>query len=455
MILMAYTACAGRRRKVSIPGGLMANEFDERLAKRVKEKAQAPRQYAPGVSLLNRRTFELDPHSKIGAGEIKRWLLTAASKTTSAHVLTESFACQLAQAGLGVDRLVLNVGTFHPQANGYAWAWNILDGICDEIQIGEETLFSDAFRNNPIYRVITFGENVRVNLLEEDSESLSPLMAELAVAGFSDYIAIPLSTSGERRNAVTLATRRAGGFTQAQLDTLMQLLEIFALHVERHVMRRIAKNISYTYLGREAGERVVTGTIKRGSGLSISAIVWSSDMRNFSKLSEHYDNQTMVDVLNRYFSVLAEAVIRHGGDVLKFMGDGMLAVFPLADFASPKAAAQAAADAAQDVVHDLEALNREKANTIDWKPLKTGIGLHLGDVFFGNIGSTSRLDFTVVGEAVNLASRIEGYCRILEREVLMSASVATLLGEGVVSLGEQRLKGLQNPEELFALSGEG
>lgn len=433
----------------------MANESDERLANPVNDKGQAPRQYAPGVSLLSRRTFDLDLRSQISSGDIERWLLTAASRTTSAHVLTESFACQLAQAGLGVDRLVLNVGTFHPQANGYAWAWNILDGICDEIQISEETLFSDAFRNNPIYRVITFGENVRVNLLEEDTESLSPLMAELAAAGFTDYVAIPLSTSGERRNAVTLATRQAGGFSQAQYDALMQLLELFALHVERHVIRRIAKNISYTYLGREAGERVVNGTIKRGSGLSISAIVWSSDMRNFSKLSEHYDNQTIVDMLNCYFSVMAEAVNRHGGDVLKFMGDGMLAVFPLADFASPKAAAQAAADAAQDAVQDLELLNREKINAADWSHLETGIGLHLGDVFFGNIGSTSRLDFTVVGEAVNLASRIEGCCRTLERNVLMSASVATLLSEGVESLGMQTLKGLQNPEELFAFAGEG
>ena len=144
----------------------MAKELDERPASSVDKKSQAPRQYAPGVSLLSRRTFELDLQTKISVEEIERWLLTAAAKTTSAHVLTEIFAGQLAQAGLGVDRLVLNVGTFHPQANGYAWAWNILDGICDEIQISEETLFSDAFRNNPIYRVITFGENVREKLLE-------------------------------------------------------------------------------------------------------------------------------------------------------------------------------------------------------------------------------------------------------------------------------------------------
>ena len=273
----------------------MANDPDDRPASAVNGADQAPRQYAPGVSLLHRRTFELDRQSDTSPADIERWLLGAASKTTSAHVLTEGFACRLAQAGLGVDRFILNVGTFHPQANGYGWAWSIVDGICDEIQISEETMFSDAFRNNPIYRVVAFGETVRVNLLPADPGSLSPLMAELAAAGFSDYVADPLSTSGTRHNAVTLATRQAGGFTDAQLETLMQLLELFALHVERHIVIRIARNISYTYLGREAGERVVTGTIKRGSGLTIGAIVWSSDMRDFSALSARHDDRAIAD----------------------------------------------------------------------------------------------------------------------------------------------------------------
>ena len=234
----------------------------------------------------------------------------------------------------------------------------------------------------------------------------------------------------------------------------MRLLDIFALHVERHIVSRIAENISHTYLGREAGERVVSGTIKRGSGLPIHAIVWSSDMRDFSSLSERQDSRAVADVLNSYFSVLAEAVIRHGGDVLKFVGDGMLAVFPLADFTSPKLAAQAAAAAAREAVQDLDGLNREMAQTADWWPLQTGIGLHLGEVFFGNIGAAKRLDFTVIGEAVNIASRVEGLCKPLKRDVLMSAPVANLLGEGAESMGAQNLKGMQKAEQLFALSGE-
>ena len=410
-----------------------------------------PRKYAPGVQLLHRRTFELNQQESLDIEEVERWLLGAASKTVSAHALVEAFACRLARAGLGVARMILNVGTVHPQAYGYAWHWNTLDGICDEIQISEDTLLSDQYRQNPICRVIEFGEEVRVQLQQKSADSQSPLMAELAEAGFSEYIAIPLSASGEKHNAVTLATLQDGGFTQPQLASLSRLLDIFALQVERHIVSRIAQNISYTYLGRMAGERVIKGTIKRGTGLSIRAIVWSSDMRDFSSLSEQQDNRVVVDVLNGYFSVLADAVIRNGGDVLKFVGDGMLAVFPLEEFSSPEGAALAAAKAAREAVEDLETLNQEMWQQAQWRTLQTGIGLHLGEVFFGNIGAAKRLDFTVTGEAVNIANRIEGLCRPLKRDILLSTPVAALLGEGAESLGVQALKGVQKTEEVFSL----
>lgn len=411
----------------------------------------SPRNYAPGVRLLHRRTFELNLQESLETDEVEHWLLGGASKTASAHALVEGFACRLARAGLGVDRMILNVGTVHPQAYGYAWHWNILDGLCDEIQIGEDTLLSDQYRQNPIFRVIEFGESVRMRLRQETTEKQSRLMAELAAAGFSEYMAFPLSASGEKHNAVTLATLQANGFTQSQLDSLSRLLDIFALQVERHIASRIAQNISHTYLGHLAGERVVRGTIKRGAGLSIRAIVWSSDMRDFSGLSEQQDNRVVADMLNSYFSVLADAVIRNGGDVLKFVGDGMLAVFPLGEFCSPEAAALAAAKAAREAVEELETLNRDMRQQAQWRALQTGIGLHLGDVFFGNIGSAKRLDFTVIGEAVNIATRVEGLCKPLKRDILLSAPVAVLLGEEAEPMGAQSLKGIQKVEEIFAL----
>ena len=432
----------------------MANDTHERLPDARHGEDPAPRRYAPGVRLLKRKWIDLGKEPDIGPVEIENWLLGAASKTASAIALIDGFARRLAQAELGVARLTLNIGTLHPQVYGYSWIWSTLDGICDEIQVAEETLLSDEFQSNPIFRVVEFGEVVRVTLQPAISDWQSPLMEELASAGFSEYVAMPLSASGDKYNAVTLTTQQPDGFHQSQREILSRLLDIFALHIDRHMVSRIAQNISHTYLGREAGQRVVSGTIKRGSGLSIRAVVWSSDLRDFSRLSELHDNQTVAEVLNSYFSVLAQAVIRQGGDVLKFVGDGMLAVFPIADFASPSMAAEAATAAAREAVLDLNALNRSKEQTPDWKPLRTGIGLHLGDVFFGNIGAPMRLDFTVIGEAVNIASRIEGLCTQLKRDVLMSAQVADLLDNGAQSLGTHSLKGMQKPEQIFALEDE-
>ncbi len=412
----------------------------------------APRTYAPGVKLFERRTFDLDLQTVVTPEDVESWLLGAASKIVSANALVEGFACRLAQARLDVARFALNVGTLHPQISGYSWVWSTLDGICDEIQIAAETLTTDAFRKNPIFRVAEHGEVFRMLLTPETAEHRSPLMEELAEAGYSEYVAIPLSASGARYNVVTMSTQQAGGFTEAQYDRLLRLLSVFALHVERHIAGRITKNISVAYLGRNAGAQVISGSIKRGSGMPIQAIVWSSDMRDFSTLSEQQSNQVVVELLNRYFLVLAEAVMRHGGDILKFIGDGMLAVFPLADFDSPKQAAEAAATAAQEAIRDLDTLNREMARAADWRRLQSGIGLHIGEVFFGNVGSAQRLDFTVIGEAVNITSRIEGLCKVLKRDVLMSASVASLLDEGTEALGAQSLKGLRETEQIFSLS---
>lgn len=410
-----------------------------------------PRNYAPGVRLVQRQRFKLDLEKRTTSENIEAWLLGAASKTTSAHALVAEFAAQLSQSGFGIDRFSVIVGTLHPQVRRYGWSWNTQDEICDEIQVSEETLASPEYRNNPMYKVIEYGETVRVVLSGKTGDALSPLMQELAAAGFSEYVALPLSAQDEKYNAVTFATTTPGGFDRGQWTTLKRLFDIFGLHVERHIASRIAENISLTYLGRAAGQRVISGTIRRGAGMPIQAIVWSSDLRDFSSLSESTENQAVVDVLNRYFSVLADSVILNGGDVLKFIGDGMLAMFPLSDYQTPNLAAQAAASAAVQAVENLNALNQMMAENEAWRPLRTGIGLHSGEVFFGNIGSTRRLDFTVIGEAVNIASRVEGLCKPLRQTILMSEPVAKLLGKETIALGPQALKGIEKPEPVFAL----
>lgn len=413
----------------------------------------APRSYAPTVSLLRRSRFCLDLKNRIHPDELVDWMLGPASNINDTVALTEGFAGRLAKAGLGVGRLSLNVGTLHPQAFGYAWNWSTTDGFCDEIQIGEETLHSDAYRKNPLFEVMEYGKSVRVSLdpaLMETTDSA--LMNTLFDEGFTDYVALPMSASCGRFNAVTLATRQAGGFGEDQLATLRYLIKLFGLHVDRHIASRITKNISHTYLGEEAGEQVVKGTIKRGTGAPIEAVVWSSDMRGFSALSQNMNNRAIAALLDRYFSAMADAVIDHGGDVLKFIGDGMLAVFPLTEFETPQQAARAAAKAARQALQTLDRTNDEMKTDGGWVPLKAGIGLHLGEVFFGNIGSVKRLDFTVIGDAVNVASRIESCCKMLQRDLLFSSEIASLFDLNEVEpLGAHSLKGIEAPKLLFSL----
>lgn len=411
----------------------------------------APRSYAPGVCLLQRSPFSLDAGCEICPEDIADWLLDAAGRISATIDLTKCFAGRLAQAGLGVGRLSLNVGTLHPQASGYAWNWSTADGLCDEIQIGEEALYSDAYRMNPLFKVMEHGDLVRVLLKRGEDGADSPLMKTLSDEGFTEYLALPMSASCGRYNAVTLATCQPEGFRTEQIETLRYLIKLFGLHVDRHIANRITENISCTYLGQEAGEQVVKGTIKRGTGVPIHAVIWSSDMRDFSGLSENQNNRAVAAVLDRFFSALADAVIAHGGDVLKFIGDGMLAVFPLSEFDTPQEAAEAAAAAAKEALQKLDEINREK-NDGSWFPLKTGIGLHLGEVFFGNVGAAKRLDFTVIGEAVNVASRIEGCCKELKRDLLFSSEIASLLGEAAEPLGARCLRGIMKPEQLFTLS---
>lgn len=413
--------------------------------------SHSTRDYPAGVSLLRRCHLPAEPGSQTDAEAISHWLLGDASRATDMIGLIEGFVSLLAQAGLGVSRLSLNVGTLHPQALGYAWNWSSTDGFCDEIQIREEVLRTDAYMKNPLYRAMEYGEIVKVPLHRPGPMAESKLLQALRHEGFTEYLAIPLSASGERFNAVTLATRQPGGFADSQIRELDQLLKLFSLHVDRHIAIKITENISHTYLGREAGSKVVKGTIKRGTGVVVDAIVWQSDMRDYSRIADTLDSQTLAALLDSYFSVMAEAVTAHGGDVLKFIGDGMLAIFPVKDFGGRRGAARAARRAAREAIRQLQETNETDLPRQGLSPLQSGIGLHAGEVYFGNIGASRRLDFTVIGEAVNIASRIESLCKPLQRSILVSEEVANLLEPLPEPMGPHVLKGTRTPQRLFAL----
>ncbi len=412
----------------------------------------APRSYPSFVTLLRRGRFDLEALGRPSLAEVESWLLGEAADHGDLLEVFQSFVWRLVAAGLPLDRASLHVGTLHPQLFGYAWNWSRDDGLCDEVKVDEAVLGSDAYRRNPLYRVIEHGETFRGRTDAPDVLEQG-LLADLARQEIVEYLAMPLSAGGDYHNAATVATRQAEGFSAEQISNIDRLLRLLALHVARHIAARIAENLVNTYLGDAAGSQVLQGSIKRGSGAPIGAIIWASDLRGFTDLADRLDDRDVLSVLNAYFERLAGAVMAHDGEVLKFIGDGLLAVFPFSAFETEQAAARAALAAARSALSELDLLNEDKSQLAEidgWRPLRTGIALHRGDVFFGNLGAPRRLDFTVIGKAVNAVSRVEGLSKPLGRPILFTEPVAELLDVPLETLGTHALKGLSEPLPIFS-----
>lgn len=369
--------------------------------------------------------------------------------------LFESFAWHLVAAGLPLDRLSLHAGTLHPQLFGFSWTWEKDDGFCDEVRVPEAALQSDSYQKSPLFQVIEYGETFRGRTADTVLAERYPLLHELANKGITDYAVLPIGGGTTYHNAATISTKEPGGFTAEAYSSLQRILGMFALHVERHIALRIAGNVLDTYLGRLAGRQVLDGSIKRGSGDAIRAIIWVSDLRGFTDLTDQLSGEEVTQVLNSYFECLAGTVMDHGGEVLKFIGDGLLAVFPLAaTYEKTRNAAHAALAAAEQAVGGIAAINREPPEALQaisgWHPLRTGIALHEGDVFFGNVGAPERLDFTVIGRAVNEASRVEALCKSLGRSILVTEPVARRLDHQLDDLGEHTLRGVAKSVSIFS-----
>jgi adenylate cyclase len=383
---------------------------------------------------------------------IQTWLLEEASSEREMIHLLVKLINRMKAAGCSIDRFTLHIGTLHPQLVGFAWLWFSEDGFCDEVRVGDAAVVSDAYRLNPLQRILETGETIRRSPQAASAQAEFPLMVELAASGMTDYVAIPLSGL-DTRNVITIATKSAQGFAASEVDALIALFKVFALHVQRHSELKISENALGAYLGAGAAAKVLEGAIKRGAGDSIRAVIWVSDLRNFTAMSDVLPPPDMLLMLNAYFEAMATAVATHGGETLKFIGDGMLAVFPVET--DPAAASQAAVAAAKEAIVRLEAFNQafQRATPGQQRPfLQAGIVLHEGEVFFGNIGAPDRLDFTVIGAAVNEACRVEALTKVIGRQLLITGAVAQYVLNEVEHLGEHQLRGVASRVSLFGLA---
>jgi adenylate cyclase len=377
------------------------------------------------------------------------WLVDGApGAPTPAHVVAR-MGPELVAAGVPVHRVVALVRTLHPHIIGRAFRWEPGKPVVVQ-EASYASMQSPVFLNSPAAAVFRTGEMVRRRLLDQGTPRDFPLLADLAAEGFTDYLAAPLTFLSGQVHAVTFATRDPGGFTEPQIAALLDLLRPLSRIAEIFALGRTAANLLNTYVGRNAGERIMAGHIQRGDTDTIRALVWFSDLRGFTALTDTMAPGAVIRMLNELFECQVAAIEQRGGEVLKFIGDGLLAIFPLeAAGRPPSELCDMALAAADEAFAALATLNGTRAARGD-DPIRFGLALHLGDVAYGNIGGAGRLDFTCIGPAINLAARLEGLTGRLDRTVVLSHDFAKLTTRPVVSLGTFELKGVAEPQEVFA-----
>ena len=354
------------------------------------------------------------------------------------------------EAGLPIWRFYIGLQLVHPQmvATGVLWKRG---GTVEQIPRAHGVLTSSAYIGSPMQAVRLTNDAVRHGLEDELEEGAHTVLRELKEGGGTDYLALPMRLGRPGSIPVaSFATDRPGGFSDEDLTDLHHLVDLMAPVAEIFIYRNIAETVTDTYLGHIVGEQILGGLIKRGDGREINAVLWFSDLRDFTGLNERMGASELLDLLNNYLQLVGDALKAYGGEILKFIGDGVMAYFPAEDALFLPHVTDNAVQAARRLIADIEAANEARAAG-GADPLRFGVGLHVGPVTFGNIGTEERLDFTVIGPAVNRASRLEGLTKQLGVPVLASSEFNLASTVPMKSMGMHALRGVPDPVEVFTL----
>lgn len=377
------------------------------------------------------------------------WLLSEGRLERGFGRFVDQLMKRAVAAGLPIWRFYIGLQLVHPQmvATGVLWR---RDGGYEEVPRLHGILNSPSYIGSPMEKVRLTGGPVRYCLtdLPDDAHTV---LHELQAGGGIDYVAFPmrLGRSGSLPVA-SFATDRAGGFSEVDIEDLRRLVDMMGAVAEIFIYRGIAETVTDTYLGHVVGEQILSGLIKRGDGREINAVLWFSDLRDFTGLNERMSAADLLELLNNYLQLVGDALKAHGGEILKFIGDGVMAYFPAEDALFLPYVTNNAVAAARRLVDDIEAANEARA-TGGHDPVRFGIGLHVGPVTFGNIGTEDRLDFTVIGPAVNRAARLESLTKQLGVPVLASAEFNAASTVPLKSLGKHELRGIPGPVEVYTL----
>jgi class 3 adenylate cyclase/uncharacterized protein (DUF427 family) len=383
---------------------------------------------------------------------IAGWLIDEAWKAGSPEALMGAFCSFLRAAGYPIARSTVIIPTLHPQIFATVLVWR--DDVADVRVVFEphDILHQPRFSASPFAPIIRGAGGVRRRLEDTDCKLDFPVVRDLKADGATDYIAMPFRFSDGQINVISMTSFRKGGFSTAHLGNIYEVMPALGRLFEVHAQRRISTSLLDTYLGPGTGKRVLEGQIKLGDGQLIHAVIWFCDLRNSTNLAASMGTAAYLAHLNRFLGAMAGAIIEHGGEILAYIGDAVLAIYPIsADGAggyTPADACARAVEAARLAAQRIAAVN---SALVDAPPIQYGIGLHIGDVTYGNIGIPQRLQFTVIGPAANEASRIEAMTKELGEPVLLSQRFAQGYGGELVSRGEHPLKGVSGTHELFAL----
>jgi adenylate cyclase len=411
---------------------------------------------------LRHRTFDDALGRRIVDTHI--WAVREGLRGADAYHLFDGYCQRLVIDGLPLWRAHAAMETLHPQWNGYGYTWRRdLNAIAPE-NYPHGDVYEQSFVASPFYALMQrarAGEDtptIRRHIEISSEERDFPVLEEFHAAGATDYLSqlFVYGETGDRSQGTGIAysftADRKGGFSDDDVTLVQATLPALSLAMKAHAGHVIASGLLGAYLGGDAGRRVHAGSIMRGSVENLRAVIWYADIRGFTPLSDAAPGSVVVELLNDVFEILTASLRERGGQVLKFIGDAMLAIFPFED-ADRAETCRRALDAAVEAMRNIDAL-RAARGAAGAPAAPVDLALHLGDALYGNVGAIDRLDFTVIGPAINEATRIEALCEPLGRAVLVSAEFVEGMNDAdprLTSLGRHALRGVKERKEIFAL----
>lgn len=399
--------------------------------------------------------------------EVDRWLAENGHRWSNLSSVLGDLAEKLEAMDMELMRALIYLPTLNPQVDSTLSIWRKYDGftetsntatvldvnerahrfgILKDISLGHRHEINPAYKVSPMYEVIVGGRKEIVAVLDSGLSNYDyPSFKDFADSGATGYFGHELLLEGNQRSFVSFITARKRGFTDFDLAILRSICGALSLIVDRFSAHRIANTLVKTYLGYGPGKMVLSGQIKQGDVNRINAAIWFSDLRNFTERSSALQPEELIAMLNSYFGAIGPTIEQAGGEILKFIGDAVLGIFPVRDSLSPKQVCVAALNAARQAESELSKLNESRSDS-----LQHGTALHFGEIQYGNIGTESRLDFTIIGKAVNLTARIEDLCSEKHQSILLSQKFVELVGCESIDIGEFSLKGIPDKQKVYA-----